>query len=489
METIDVNELGLAGAVNVSCRNAAWRRLALACLALLAAAGCEDKPKRDYQSVAEPQVVKLVSPPVRKIVRVVGQPSFVNSYERTSIYPKMTAYIEKWIVDIGDMVKTGDELATLFVPELVEDYGTKKATVKLDEERIDLAVKLVDVASANVEAAKAELQEAEAILADFQSQVDRWDVQVERLDREVKRGVVDPQVLLESQNQLNASRASRDSAVARIAKAKAELLSRQATLAKANVDVAVARAALKVAESEERRLKAWVGYLKLYAPFDGVIVARNANTGDFVLPATGDPTAMERAPHLSPSGSAAPIYVVDRLDIVRVFVDIPESDADFVKQGTPASVLIRAFRDEELPASVTRVSWALNVTTRTLRAEIDLHNSDAGIRPGMYAYGKVMIERPDVRALPDAAIAYSGEQVFCWLYKDGRAVRTEVELGVSDGAWIEVTRHRKAAAQAGAHNETPWTQFDGTEQVILGDLSLLTDGAPVKISKDSSEAD
>ncbi len=143
-------------------------------------------------------------------MRVVGQPSFVNSYERTSIYPKMTAYIEKWIVDIGDMVKTGDELATLFVPELVEDYGTKKATVKLDEERIDLAVKLVDVASANVEAAKAELQEAEAILADYQSQVDRWDVQVERLAREVKRGVVDPQVLLESQNQLNASRASRD---------------------------------------------------------------------------------------------------------------------------------------------------------------------------------------------------------------------------------------------------------------------------------------
>ena len=127
-----------------------------------------------------------------------------------------------------------------------------------------------------------------------------------------------------------------------------------------------------MADSEEKYAKAWVDYLTLTAPFAGVITARNANTFDFVLPTTGDPTAFYLSPDISPGGAAAPIYVVDRLDIVRIFVDIPEQDANFVHIGTKATVLARAFRDKELPATVTRVSWALNMKSRTLRAEIDL---------------------------------------------------------------------------------------------------------------------
>ncbi len=92
---------------------------------------------------------------------------------------------------------------------------------------------------------------------------------------------------------------------------------------------------MAVASSEAKRLEAWVGYLTLTAPFDGMIVVRNANTFDFVLPSTGDPTAMQRSPDLSPS-RAAPIYVVDRTDIVRIFVDIPEQDANYVQIGTKA---------------------------------------------------------------------------------------------------------------------------------------------------------
>src|SRR5271165_1959999 len=112
-------------------------------LAGLAAPGCGHKEKADHTSVAEPPTVQLIQPQVRNIVRVVGQPSFIQSYERSSVYPKMNAYIQKWIVDIGDKVKKDDVLATLFVPELVEDFGTKTATVELDKQRIELALKLV----------------------------------------------------------------------------------------------------------------------------------------------------------------------------------------------------------------------------------------------------------------------------------------------------------------------------------------------------------
>ena len=142
-------------------------------------------------------------------------------------------------------------------------------------------------------------------------------------------------------------------------------------------------------------MKAWVDYLTLTAPFDGVIVARNANTFDFVFPPPATPEPW-KAPHLSP-GCAAPIYVVDRTDIVRIFVDIPEQDANYVQVGTKASVLAKAFRDEPIPGTVTRTSWALTSRADTLRAEIDLPNPNSQLLPGMYAYAKVIIERPGVR--------------------------------------------------------------------------------------------
>jgi multidrug efflux pump subunit AcrA (membrane-fusion protein) len=380
-------------------------------------------------------------------------------------------------VDIGDKVKKGDVLARLFVPELVEDFGTKKATVKLDEERIELAKQVVDVTAADVKAAKARLDEARAILAKYVAEVERWDTEVKRLTKEVNRGVVDPQILLESTNQWKSSLAAQHAANASIETAEAELLSYEAKLAKAKVDVAVARADLGVATSDAKRLEAWVGYLTLTAPFDGVIVARNANTFDFVLPSTGDPTAMQRSPDLSPAG-AAPIYVVDRTDIVRIFVDIPERDANFVKIGTPAHVLAKAYRDTPIPGSVTRTSWALNVKSRTLRAEVDLPNPGGELLPGMYAYAKVIIERPDVRALPVTALTYSGDQTYCWTYKDGRAVRTAIRTGVSDGEWIEVTNFQSSTA---ANADDPWTPVTGAEKVILCDLSILADGEPVDV--------
>lgn len=455
-----------------------FRCSALCLAALLTASGC-GKPKHNAPSLLEPITLHVIHPQLRKISRVVGQPSFVQSYERTSIYPKVTAFIEKWNVDIGDKVQKGDVLATLFVPELRENWETKKATVVLDKERVALAYKMVKVAAADVKAAEARLLETKRLLDAYKSEVDRWTSEVKRLDREVKKGVVAPQILLESQNQLRSDTAKWDAQKATVEKADADLLSKRATLEAADIDVGVAKARVAVAESEAKRLAAWVGYLKLFAPYDGIIVARSANTWDFVTPQTGDPTAMLRAPNLSPSGQAAPIYVVDRTDIVRVFVDVPERDANYVKVGSDALVKIWAYKDEWLPASVTRYSWALNIKSRTMRAEIDMPNTGSQILPGMYAYGKVIIERPNVRALPRSALTQVGGKSFYWRYENGHAMRSEVEVGVSDGEWIEVTNRRLPPKTAG---NKKWVPIDGSEQVLIGKLTTLTEGAPVRLA-------
>jgi multidrug efflux pump subunit AcrA (membrane-fusion protein) len=397
----------------------------------------------------------------------------------------VTAFIQKWNVDIGDKVQKGDVLADLFVPELREQWQTKKATVKLDKEKVDLALKMAKVAEAEVKAAEWRLAEAQRILDAYKAEVARWDSEVRRLQREVKRDVVAPQIHLESQNQLRSDTAKMEGQKATIAKADADLLAKRAALEAAIVDVAVARARVAVAESEAKEFEAWVGYLKLYAPYDGIVVGRNANTWDFVLPQTGDPTAIMHAPHLSPSGQAAPIYVIDRTDIVRIYVDVPERDADFVQVGSEAQVKVWAYRNKWIPATVTRLSWALNPKSRTIRVEIDLPNPESKILPGMYAYGKVVVNRPEVRALPKSALTYAGGKAFIWLYEDGKAKRTEVQTGVQSDKWVEVVNR---GTNRKFHGHEEWEPINGSEQVLIGPmLTTLTEGAAVRIDSSPPE--
>jgi multidrug efflux pump subunit AcrA (membrane-fusion protein) len=462
--------------------------------------GQSESPPR---SSPEAATVHLVRPQKRTIVHVVEQPSFVESYEHTSIYPKMTAYIEQWHVDIGDRVKKGQVLARLFVPELVEDFGTKKATVQLDERRVELARKLVQVAAAEVDAATAKLAEARANLGRYQAEVDRWNSEVARLGREVAQGVVDPQVLLESKNQLKSNIADKDSALATISKAEADLVAKKAMLEQNQIAVDVAGADLDVARSEARRLQALVGYLVLSAPFDGIITGRNANTFDFVLPASGDPSTDTHAPHLSPSGSAAPIYVVERTDVVRVFVDVPEQQANYISPGSKATVLIEGYSSDPISANVTRTSWALNVRSRTLRAEIDLPNgrgrivpddipeavqkslaevklpeTTGEILPGMYAYGNVFVERQGIWALPKSVIDYRNGKSFYWTCGKRGAERIEVRTGISDNDWVEIVRSRPAESRG-----QPWTRGDRPlPAIVANDVLGLADGAPVKVA-------
>jgi hypothetical protein len=123
----------------------------------------------------------------------------------------------------------------------------------------------------------------------------------------------------------------------------------------------------------------------------------------------------------------------------------------------------------------------------------------------MYAYGKVIIERPKVRALPTGALARVGDKTFCFCYENGKAVRTEIQTGLNDtkNKWVEVTNRRRSVSESGIHKvsfakpadavsameaeDGSWVPFDGSEQVILGDLSILTDGDRVHVADASSE--
>jgi RND family efflux transporter MFP subunit len=208
-----------------------------------------------------------------------------------------------------------------------------------------------------------------------------------------------------------------------------------------------------------------LAYTQITSPYDGIVTVRNANTGDYVQAVTGDKSSQ------NPSA----IFVVARTDILRIFLDVPEAYARYVQKGTEAVIRAEALSGLQIPAKVTRTSWAIREKTRTLWTEIDLSAKEYdGLRPGMYVYTKVLVQRPDVFALPQKALTVLGNQTYCFLLQNNKAVKTPVEVGISDGAWVEVDKMKIG---------DPWIKVTGNEDVIMGDLSELTDGQTVKVTQ------
>jgi multidrug efflux pump subunit AcrA (membrane-fusion protein) len=413
----------------------------------------------------------------RNIVRTVEQPGVISAYERTALYAKISGFVAKWNVDIGDRVKKGATLVELTAPEVVAQHEQMKAQVVLDQAVVDQSRKQHIVAQRNVTAATEQVAQAQADVKSYEAIVERWQSEVKRLTSLVGQRVVDAQVLDETQRQLKSSQALLEASRVAVRTREAQRQAADATQDRSKEDISVADARVPVSSAEERRLAALVDYLTIKAPYDGVVLARNVNNGDFVTPASGDPSQGQFSLGVAPN-QATPLYLLNRIDPVLFVLGVPEADAAYVAPGSRARVRVPALANHEFASRVTRTGWALNPTSRTLMAQVELPNPEGKFLPGMYAYGFVLIERSKVRAVPVTAFTQIGNQTYCYLALDRKAVRTPVQTGVSDGTWVEVTG--KLVRSSGS-SEGTWQPFDGTEAVIDGNLSEISDGLPVQV--------
>jgi len=441
------------------------------------ACGCSDPKPPPASPISLDPAVKVAHARYRTVKRTVEQPGVIGAYERTALYAKVSGFVEKWNVDIGDRVKKGATLIKMTAPELVEQHHQMEAQVVLDRALVEQSQKQHLVAQRNVTAATEQVAQARADVKRYEADVRRWQSEVKRLTVLVEERVVDQQVLDETRRQLESSQALLEASRVAVRTRDALRLAADATQERTKTDISAAEARVKVAEADERRLAALVDYLTITAPYDGVVLARNVSLGDFVTPASGDPSQGLFSLGVSPN-QATPLYVLNRTDPVLFLVGVPEADAAYVAAGSRARVRVPALANHEFPAQVTRTSWALNPISRTLMSQVELPNPKGKFVPGMYAYGSVFIERTNVRALPMSAVTQIGNQTYCYLVLDGRAVRTPVQTGVSDGSWVEVTG--KLVRSAGS-TEGTWEPFEGTEAVIVGDLSEISDGDRVSV--------
>jgi multidrug efflux pump subunit AcrA (membrane-fusion protein) len=166
-------------------------------------------------------------------------------------------------------------------------------------------------------------------------------------------------------------------AEADVERAKVEQTGKAASLAKATADVELKRALVEVARKDRDAAAIQFGYSRLYAPFDGVIVARSTDPGKFVFGGSG--------------GSSEPLVTVARLDLVTVAAKVPDNAAPFVSLETEAVVEFAQLPGVTVRGPITRFSQAIDPTDQTMRVEVDVYN-------GSQADYRAMLARAAVRS-------------------------------------------------------------------------------------------
>lgn len=442
-------------------RRSATFRVAV-CISALSAGivGCAKSPPPSVETIGPP-IVAVVCPERTSLYWTVRQPGSIEAFEEAPILPKIAGYVEEWKVDIGDRVRKGQLLATLWVPESAANLRQKEAAVKRDEVQIDLARLALQAAEANVAKADASLRLAVAGLVRAESNTARWTSQYRRdapLARTGSISMVDFEITTDQYRTVQAARAE---ATAGVAAAKAALAESKVQRDRSAAEVRLAGANFRAAQADRDAAAANLHYARIEAPFDGVITRRSISRGDFVQPPSAAPQE--------------PLYVLHRRDLMRVFVDVPESDAVWVQEGTPVRIRVPVLQDHEFDGKVRRMSYSLKPQTRTLRAEIDLPNPDDLLRSGMYAYAAIQVERSNTLTLPASAISTQGDvnegyQDFCFLWENGKVQRLPIKIGSRGEGRVEVLKKR---------GQDGWEDFTGEEKVVERGISVLSDGQEV----------
>jgi multidrug resistance efflux pump len=461
------------------------RRLLVPALLLpLAAAGCGqqagEKEKTGDKSAKEAaRAVDVVRPERHTVRQQLGQPGHIEAFEETPLYARIPGYIRKVHVDIGDEIKGpagekragkaagqgGQLLAELSVPEMVADLEQKKALAVKAAEEIKQAEEIVKVAEAIYNSALSRVEEEKAGRLQAQAEYNRWDVEYRKAVELVDRGNLDQQTRDVTLYQRDAAKAAAVKVEAKVQSAEAAVKESKARWEKAKMDVKVAQARHGAAEAERDVVAAMLGYAEIRAPYKGVVMVRNITTGDFVQPAT--------------AGKGEPLFVVARTDRVRIFIEVPETEAVFIDKNASARIRVRGLKGEELQGKVVRTSWGVRGKERTLRTEIDLENRGGRLRDGMYAFAILTMEHKDVWTLPVRAVAVAEEQPFCVRVEGGKAVRTPVQLGLSDGKRVEV-RKMLVGRTSGGEGGT-WQDFNGTEEVVVSAPDTLANAQAVTV--------
>jgi RND family efflux transporter MFP subunit len=355
--------------------------LALPCLVFT---GC--KEKQPDAAPATASVAPVTRGDISSVLTVAGE---FQPYQEVELHAKVSGYIRRINVDIGDRVRNGEVIATLEVPELNAQVAGSQAQVRHSQSDIAREQNEVTLAEANYAAVHAAYT---------------------RLSEASKRR---PGLIAEQE--LDDSRAKDQDAQARIDVAKSAL--------------EAAKQQLDVSKADNQRVQSLEDYSVVTAPFNGVVTMRYADVGSLIQAGTASNT------------QSMPVVKVAQSDLLRLRMPVPEEDVPFIKIGGDVQIKLQD-NGKVISGKIIRFTRELTESTRTMLAEVDIPNPDLTLSAGMTAETTIVLQKQNnVLTIPAGAVMKGDGQPYVLIVDEANKVqKVPVTLGIQGSDRVQITQ-------------------------------------------------
>ena len=221
-------------------------------------------------------------------------------------------------------------------------------------------------------------------------------------------------------------------------------------------DLSARQASVDSMTANVHRLEQLQSFEKVYAPFAGVITARNTDIGALINAGAG--------------GVPQELFHMAAVNRLRVYVAVPEVDAQAAQTGAKATLTLDEFPGETFQGTIVRDSDSIDFASRTLNVEVDVENARDRIKTGAYAF--VHLKLPQTThtsaqslTIPANTLLFRSEGLRVGVVRNGRAELVPITIGRDFGATVEVVAGLRP-----------------TDQVIVNPSDSLTSGNQVQVS-------
>jgi RND family efflux transporter MFP subunit len=244
--------------------------------------------------------------------------------------------------------------------------------------------------------------------------------------------------------------------------ARYEALLKSDSVSKQDVDNTVGdehakKAMVDSATDNVKRLEQLQSFEKVYAPFDGVLTARETDIGQLIAPGGGSG---------GNGGSTRELFRVASINPLRVYVNVPQVDSPSAVRGVEAYLTMPQYPGKRFPGKIVRNAEAIEQASRTLLTEVDVANPTAEILPG--AYAEVHLKLPAAKStviIPVTSLIFRSEGLRVAVVRQGHAVMIPIALGRDFGTEVQVV-----------------SGLDANDEVITNPPDSLVDGEEIRVA-------
>jgi RND family efflux transporter MFP subunit len=227
-------------------------------------------------------------------------------------------------------------------------------------------------------------------------------------------------------------------------------------------DLSARQATVESMTADVQRLQQLQSYEKVYAPFSGVITARNTDIGALINAGSGGSQGLATVPQ--------ELFHMAAVNRLRIFVSVPEVDSAAAQNGARAPLTLDEFPGETFQGTIVRNSDAIDLNSRTLNVEVDIDNRGGRIKPGAYVFVHLKLPDNSKRSthsliIPADTLLFRSEGLSVGLVRGDHAELVPITIGRDYGSTVEVIEGLKP-----------------TDQVIVNPSDSLTTGTPVRIN-------